>query len=147
VRERADDLDEVREMIRAGEREIAVDELRWLLDGCSDYLEAHQFLGELALALDHDVELARGHFGLAFQLGEQALRRAGDPRPVLYREPANRAFFECGRHLAACLVELGKRDLAESVIAKLIACDPSDPLQLNAALDELNSGGLPIVEL
>jgi hypothetical protein len=147
VRERADDLDEVREMIRAGEREIAVDELRWLLTGCSDYLEAHQLLGELALELDNNVELARGHFGIAFQLGEKALHRAGDPRPLPYGEPANRPFFECGRQLAACLAELGKRDMAQSVLEQLISCDPSDPLQLKSALDDLKSGGLPIVEL
>lgn len=140
-------MDEVREMIRAGEREIAVDELRWLLDGCSDFLEAHQLLGELALELDHDVELARGHFGVAFQLGEKALKRAGDARPLFYREPANRPFFDCGRKLAACLAELGKRDLAESVLRTLLSCDASDPLQLRAALDGLKSGGLPIVEL
>ena len=147
VRERADDMEEVRDMIRAGEREIAVDELRWLLTGCSDNLEAHQLLGELALELAGDVELARGHFGVAFQLGEKALRQAGDPRPLPYREPANQSFFKCGHQLAACLAELGKPDMAQSVLEKLLSCDPSDPLHLKSALDDLQSGGLPIVEL
>jgi hypothetical protein len=147
VRDRADDLDEVREMIAAGEREIAVDELRWLLEGCSDFVEAHQLLGELAIGLDGDVALARAHFGVGFQLGDKALRQAGNPSPLPFREPANRPFFECGRSLATCLAELGKREMAEGVLRRLIECDPSDPLHLAAMLDDLRSGGQPIVEL
>jgi hypothetical protein len=134
-------------MIAEGEKEIAVDELRWLLEGCSDFLEAHQLLGELALELDHDVTLARAHFGVGYQLGEQALRRSGNPRPLPYREPANRPFFECGRSLAGCLAELGKPEMAEQVLRTLLDCDPTDPLHLAAALDDLKSGGLPIVQL
>lgn len=147
VRERAEDLEEVRAMIQAGELEIALDELRWLLDGCSDYLEAHQLLGELAVELDNNLPLARGHFGVAYQLGEKALRRAGNPRPLPYREPANQAFFECGRQLAACLAEAGERENAESVLRFLLDCDASDPLGVAAMIDDLKSGGLPIIEL
>ena len=38
-------------------------------------------------------------------------------------------------------------DKAREVIERLLACDPADPLGLRAWLDELNTGGLPIVEL
>lgn len=137
VRDRAEDLEEVYEMIRAGEREIAVDELRWLLDGCSEFLEAHQLLGELAIDLDNDLSLARAHFGVAYQLGEKALRKAGNPRPLPYREPANQSFFLCGRQLAACLASLGEPAKAKSVLAFLLDCDPSDPLGLAAIRDDL----------
>jgi hypothetical protein len=140
-------VEEAREMVRAGELEIAIDELRWLLDGCSDNLEIHQLLGELALELDKDVPLARAHFGIGYEVGEKALRRSGDPRPLLYREPANQAFFECGRQLAECLVHMSKQEMAESVLRCLLSCDPNDPLRLAAKLDDLRSGGLPIVEM
>ena len=36
-------------MLAAGENEVARDELRWLLDGCPDFIAAHRMLGELAL--------------------------------------------------------------------------------------------------
>src|SRR5262245_42144351 len=67
---RADDMDDVRQMVEHGETEIAVDELRWLLNGCSDFIDAHRLLGELALGAE-DFPLARGHFGYAFRLGQQ----------------------------------------------------------------------------
>ena len=63
--ERADDLEEVRKMIDAGEVDVAVDELRWLLSGCSDFVDAHRLLGELALS-ENDLPLARAHFGYAY---------------------------------------------------------------------------------
>ena len=47
---------------------------------------------------------------------------------VPYRLPANQAFFEAGKGLAFCLRELGKAALAADVVARLLACDPSDPL-------------------
>src|SRR5688572_30404072 len=76
VRDRAEDLDEVRLMIEAGELDVAVDELRWLLSGCAEFIAAHGLLGELAVALHDDLSLARGHFGAGYQLGLQTLRRA-----------------------------------------------------------------------
>ena len=71
--QRADDIEEVRTMIAAGEHEIAQDELLWLLGGCHDFIEAHRLLGELALT-DGDANLARGHFGIAFTLGDKAAK-------------------------------------------------------------------------
>jgi hypothetical protein len=134
ARDRADDLEEVQKMIDAGETEIARDELLWLLNGCSDCLLAHKMLGELALA-DSDVRLARGHFGYAFEIGAKALDRAGAKGNLAYCLPANQAFFEAGKGLAFCLRELGKSALAAEVVARLMACDPSDPLGVRKLLD------------
>lgn len=147
VRERAEDLDEVRAMVDAGELEVAVDELRWLLSGCPEFIAAHALLGELAVAMHDDLPLARGHFGTGYQLGLRTLRRAKMPQPVLYVQPANRPFFEAGRGLAWTLEKLGRRDLSDEVVATLLACDPSDPLQLKRLLDELRTGGAPVIGL
>lgn len=147
VRDRAEDIAEVREMIAEGESEIAVDELRWLLSGCSEFIEAHALLGELALANDNDIPLARGHFGFAYQLGHQTLRRNKCRGPLPYDLPANQPFFHAGQGLAWCLEQLGKSDLAQEVVVALTALDPKDPLQLRAMLDEIRGGGLPVVDL
>ena len=37
--------------------------------------------------------------------------------------------------------------MAEEVVDQLVKLDPADPLALRAMLDELRTGGLPIVEL
>jgi len=134
-------------MIDAGELDIAKDELRWLLSGCAEFIAAHRLLGELSLAADNDVPLARGHFGAGYQLGLQAVQRAKSPTPLLYSQPANRAFFEAGRGLAWCLEELGKGQMAEEVVETLVRLDPSDPLGLRAMLDQLRTGDMPIVTL
>ena len=147
VRECAEDLDEVREMIAAGESDVAADELLWLLEVCRDMLEAHYLLGNLAAEAQQDLPLARGHFGYAFQLGVKALRRAGDPTPVSPLHPANRPFFDAGRGLAWVLHEMGQPDKAREAVERLLACDATDPLGLGGWLDGLGSGGLPIVEL
>jgi len=147
VRDRAEDLDEARAMIDAGEFEIAVDELRWLLSACPEFIAAHELLGELAVAMHDDLSLARGHFGAGYQLGLQALRRAGMPRPLLYSQPANRSFFEAGRGLIWTLEKLRKRDMAQEIVETLLALDPADPLRLRLLIDELRSGERPVVEL
>lgn len=147
VRERAEDLEEVRDMIDAGELEIAIDEIRWLLSGCSEFMEAHNLLGELAIEKDNDVPLARGHFGFAYQLGLQSLRRAKMPGPLPIDYPANRPFHEAGRGLAWCLEKLGRGALADEIAKTLVELDPTDPLQVHGMLDDMRSGGLPMVEL
>ena len=96
ARDRADDIEEVQTMIAAGEIEIARDEIHWLLQGCHDFLEAHKLLGELAYA-EHDLPLARGHFGYAFRIGQQAIARAGNRRPIPYKLPRNQAFHQSGK--------------------------------------------------
>lgn len=147
AREVAEDLAEVREMIAAGEADVAVDELRWLLEECHDLIEAHFLLGKLAVESQNDVPLARGHFGIGFELGAKALARAGNPTPLAALHPANRPFFDAARGLAWCLAELGLRDKAIEIVEELRRCDPSDPLGLGGWLDELLTGGAPIVDL
>lgn len=125
--ERGEDLDEVRMMLDAGEREIALDELRWLLNGCSDCVAAHRLLGELALE-DGDLRLARGHFGYAYEISVSAFPPTGIDGPLPYRLPANQPFLEAAKGLAWCLHELGKQKLARKVLKQLLDCDPTDPL-------------------
>jgi hypothetical protein len=147
VRDCADDLDEVRTMIDEGEADVAMDELLWLLEVCRDMLEAHYLLGKLAVEHLQDPTRARGHFGYAFQLGEKALGRANNPTPLSPLHPANRPFFDAGRGLAWTLNELKMPDKAIEVVQRLIACDSTDPLNLRAWIDDLNTGGMQIVEL
>lgn len=147
VRECAEDLEEVREMIEAGETAVAVDELRWLLGMCHEMLAAHFLLGKVAVEADNDIALGRGHFGAGYQLGLQAWRRARQPKPVAALHPANRVFFDCGRGLCWCLHQLDKNDLAIEVVEQMLGMDASDPLGLKTWLDELRTGGQQIVEL
>jgi hypothetical protein len=133
--ERREDLEEVEAMLAAGETEIAVDELRWLLDGCGDFVAAHRLLGEQALA-DGDVRLARGHFGYAYEIGLSAMPERGLDGPLPYRLPANRAFLESAKGLAWCLGQLGKRRLGRRVIEQLLKCDPTDPLAVKGWPDD-----------
>jgi hypothetical protein len=127
ARDRHDDLEEVRKMVDAGEIDVAVDECRWLLQGCSDCLDAHRILGEIALG-EHDLPLARGHFGYAYRLGVKALERAGARGPLPYRLKANQGFLEAAKGLAWCLKEMNKPELAAEVVETMLGCDPSDPL-------------------
>ncbi|MEX2115047.1 MAG: hypothetical protein WD845_17770 [Pirellulales bacterium] len=133
ARERAEDLEEVRAMVEAGELDVARDECRWLLEGCSDCLQAHRILGEIALE-DQDVALARGHFGYAYRLGAAALERAGTTGPLPYRLAANQSFFESAKGLVWCLLQLGKPEMAAEVVSVMMACDPSDPLNIRELL-------------
>jgi hypothetical protein len=146
ARDTAEDLEEVRLMVDAGEHEIAQDELRWLLSDCAENVAAHVLLGELAMEAG-DFPLARGHYGAGYQLGLQTLRRAGMPKPLLYSQPANRAFFEAGQGLAGSLEKLGKSAMANEIVSTLLELDPSDPLRLRAMVDALRTGGVPVVSL
>ncbi len=147
VRERSEDLDEVRAMIAAGEADIAIDELRWLLGGCSEMIVAHFMLGKLAVEVDEDLPLARGHFGFGYELGLKALRREKMPTPLLAEHPANLPFYDAGRGLAWCLHELGKAPMAREVLEQLVACDPSDPMNLKSWIDEIETGGATLVSI
>jgi len=123
-------------MIEAGETDIAVDELRWLISGCRDFIIAHRLLGELAL-MENDVQLARGHFAFAFKLGTDALKQHARAWPVPYEIEANRAFLESGKGLGHCLEKLGKRDLAREILKQVYDCDRSDPLGAKAMMKRL----------
>ncbi len=56
-------------MIAEGETEVAIDELRWLLEVCRDMIEAHAMLGRLAAENAHDLELARATSATATNWG------------------------------------------------------------------------------
>lgn len=127
VAQRAADMEEVHAMLKAGESEVALDELRWLVGGCGALLEAHKLLGEIAMA-DGNLELARTHFGYAYELGLDALPRGGLAGRLPYARAANRDFFEAAKGLAWCLMQLGHPKLARQVVDQLLALDPSDPL-------------------
>jgi hypothetical protein len=142
----AEDLEEVRAMIEAGEFDVATDELRWLVSNCSELIEAHELLGELAFAAG-DPALARGHFGFAVQLGLKTLERAKVQGPLSYQQPANRSFFLAGCGLVASLAKLDLMPKAEELVETLVRLDPTDPLGLRASLEEVRAGGRPIVEL
>ncbi|MBX3415374.1 MAG: hypothetical protein KF708_22010 [Pirellulales bacterium] len=129
ARQRRDDIEEVQKMLAAGEFEIAQDELRWLLDGCSEFIAAHKLLGEIAL-LEGDVKLARGHFGYAYKIGRKALPQEGLRGTLPYELAGNRDFYEASKGLCACLRELERYELALETIADLLKLDPSDPLNL-----------------
>jgi tetratricopeptide (TPR) repeat protein len=125
--ERAEDLEEVQAMIDEGEGDCAVDELRWLLEECRDFIEAHYLLGEIALE-NRDFRLARGHFGYAFELGRSALPEGDFSGVTAYSLPANQPFFHAAKGLAACLHELQKRKTAVAILREIVRLDPSDPL-------------------
>lgn len=129
VRRRAEDMEEVRAMLRAGEVDVAEDELRWLLEGCRQLLEAHKLLGEIALA-DGDVPLGRAHFGYAYDLGLKALPRGGLPGVLPYARPANRPFFDAAKGLVQCIRHQGQPEPAREIVRQLLALDPDDPLEL-----------------
>lgn len=133
VRERDEDIKEVEAMLEADEIDVARDELRYLVQGCSEHIGIHFMLGDIALA-ERDYKLARGHYGYAYDIGFKALKKAKFPKPVLQTEPDNELFFEAGKQLAWCLKLLEKDDLMRQVVEFLLSCDKSDPLQLRAFL-------------
>jgi len=132
ARRRADDLAEVRAMLAAGEIDVAVTELRWLLEDCRPLVEAHQLLGQIAFD-EGDFELAQGHFDRAYELGIGALGKNFRGR-LPYRHPANQPFLLAAKGLAMSLARLGRPDEAGQVVKQLLALDPSDPLQAAGAL-------------
>jgi hypothetical protein len=122
-------------MLEQGEVDVATDELRYLLEECSDCIAAHRLLGELALS-NGDVPLARGHFGYAYTAAERAL--PPDFRgPLLYSVAENQAFLESAKGLVHTLLELGKLELARDVLARVAHLDPQDPLGFSQQAQQL----------
>ena len=128
--ERKEDMEEVYSMIELGEVDVAMDELRWLLQGCSDFVDAHRLLGELAL-MEGDLPLARGHFGYAYDCVFKALPTPALDGTLPYRLKPNQSFHEAGKGLAHCLFRLNKLEQARSVVACLTQLDPTDPLEVS----------------
>ena len=91
--------------------------------------------------------LALVNFGFGYELGLKALRHEKMPSPLLAEHPANLPFYDTGRGLVWCLHELGKISMAREVLEQLITCDPGDPLGLKGWLDEIESGGMKMVNI
>lgn len=136
ARDRAEDLDEVRQMIAGGELEIARDELLYLVSDCRAFLDAHNLLGELALE-ENDIPLSQGHFGFAYEIGLDSLP-PGFRGILPANRDYNRAFFLSGRGLARCLIARGQRDKGREVLVQLSKFDPREEVvkSLLAELDE-----------
>ncbi len=126
-------------MCAHGEEDIAQDELLWLLSECREFLAAHRMLGELA-ANRGDFELARGHFGHAYEMGTRVLRDARAEGPLPYRLDENRPWHEAGRGLTWTLLRLGRARRAREVAQILLKRDASDPLDVASLLAAIKQG-------
>jgi hypothetical protein len=127
VRARKPDIDEVYQMIAHGEYELAEDELRWLLKGCSSFIQAHMLLGKLVEAQQR-WDLARAHFAYGYELGLRAVSQQ-PPGRIPFDRPANRPWFEAGAGLVRVLIRLGQPAVAEEVVRMLQRCDPTAELR------------------
>src|SRR5690606_30554048 len=114
VLQRRADYEEGMELWKAGDPDGARDALRYALEGCGDNLWIHVALGRIALEDDRDYNLARGHFGYAFELVERALPRSFNGR-LPRKLPGNRPFFEAAEGLAACYEGMNRRDEAHKI--------------------------------
>ena len=79
---------------------------------------------------ENDPKLARGHFGRAYELCLKAIEAAGNPRPLPYALAGNHPFYEAAKGLVHCLLDTGRRSMAETVCKRLQPLDPSDPLAI-----------------
>lgn len=116
-------------MLEAGEFEIARDELRWLLEDCGDFVDAHHLLGEIAFS-DGDYPLARGHFGYVHRICTAAFPGGTLTGTLPYALAGNRCFYDSCKALAYCLRELNLTAQAIALLDELRRLDPSDPLDL-----------------
>jgi hypothetical protein len=126
---RAEDMEEVHAMLKAEEIDVAEDELRWLVGGCEALLEGHKLLGDIA-AGDENWELARVHYGYAYQLGLDAVKQGRLRGTLPFARPNNRPLHEAGQGLAKTLLAMDEPSLTQKVIKQLLAWDPSNPMDL-----------------
>lgn len=154
ARDRAEDIEEAEAMIEAGESDVAIDELRWLLTDCSDFIDAHRLLGEMAVE-DEDWPLARGHLGYCYDIANAALANAGAKGPLPHEREANRGLLSATFLFAGVLCRMEKEKTAKAVLRQLLEWDPGDALGAADALAELErppgqsamSDGTTLVEL
>jgi len=118
VLQRKADYQEGIELWEAGDPEGAKDALRFALEGCGDNLWVHVALGRIALEADRDPELARGHFGYAYELVERVLKRPSFDGRLPRTLPGNAPFFDAAEGLAACYEALGRPQDAQEVRRK-----------------------------
>lgn len=109
MEEREDDYAEGIELWKAGEPEDARDALRFALEGCGDNLWVHVALGQLALSEFTDPTLARGHFGYALSLAQQAIPRDLDGALPPER-PMNAPLYDALAGLITCCEALSQPD-------------------------------------
>ncbi len=114
VLQRRGDYEEGMELWKSGDIPGAREALRFALEGCGDNLWIHVALGRIALESSEDPELARGHFGYAFELVERAVPQ-GFRGKVSRKMPGNRPFYEAAEGLASCYEKLGKNREASEV--------------------------------
>ncbi len=109
---------------REGDPEAARDALRYALQGCGDNLWVHVALGRIALEEFNDPNLARGHFGYAYELAKKAL-----PPDFAGRLPrgrvANQPFHDAIDGLATCYKALGKPEESSNLRKLLARLDPT----------------------
>jgi hypothetical protein len=101
VEEREPDYADGMELWKSGEPEDARDALRYALHECGDNLWIHVALGRIALEAFRDPQLARGHFGYAFELARRAIPREFSGRIPPERQ-ANRPLYDAIDGLLAC---------------------------------------------
>ena len=101
VEEVEPDYAEAMEILREGEPDEAKAALRHALEGCRDNLWVHVALGRLALEVGRDADLARGHFGYAYDLASRALP-AGFSGPLPPELVPNRPLFDAVEGLIQC---------------------------------------------
>ncbi len=109
-------------MLEHGDDELAEETLRWLLDGCSEFIEAHMLLGHVA-ENEHRLDLARAHYGYAFEIGKRAIPR-GFKGNIPSDRPANRPWYRAAAGLLRCLTEQGELKKAEEVLQLIAQTDP-----------------------
>lgn len=114
VDEMRPDYEEGLEIWKAGEPEEARDALRYALQGCGDNLWVHVALGRIALETTNDPNLARGHFGYAFELAQKAIPRDFAGR-LPGNRPTNRPFYDAIDGLIACHAALGQAAEVEAL--------------------------------
>ena len=95
---------------------------------------ADTHLGLIAME-ENDLKLARGHFGRAYELCLRAFEAAGSPQPVPYELAGNHPFHEAAKGLVHCLLETGRRKVAQDVCRRIAALDPTDPLGIARLLE------------
>lgn len=108
------DYEEAMILLDEGDDEEAVEALRYALEACRDSLWLHVALGKIALTRRNDPELARGHYGYAFELIEAGLPRDFDG-PLPRSHPPNMPCYEAMEGLAACYEALGQHRDARSL--------------------------------
>lgn len=89
------------EIWKEGDPESARDALRFALGGCGDNLWVHVALGKIALESFNDPELAKGHFGYAFELAYRAIPKDFQGRLPRYNYK-NEPIFDAVEGLARC---------------------------------------------